>query len=188
MVTEQYDKAEKDYREVLRLMPTDQVALRLIYFDQGQLIQAYPLLKQAAELQPEELELQLKFGQAALALRQLAQARDLAQQVLDKKPGDETALFLLVDTAVAPDEIKETQRCGRTPCPHRLRFMQPRALGRKVSDEFTVPLCRGHHRAVHGVGDERAWWQEIGTDPVTTAASLWEQTRLPRQRRQRVAK
>lgn len=109
----QYVKAEKDYREVLRLAPNNPVALRqlgTIYLDQGQLIQAYPPLKQAAELQPEDPELQLKLGQAALALRQLTQARDLAQQVLDKKPGDETALLLLVDTAVTPDEIKETQK------------------------------------------------------------------------------
>ena len=83
--------------------------LGAIFLDQGQLIQAYPLLKQAADLQPDDPELQLKFGQAALALRQLTQARDLAQQALGKKPGDETALLLLVDTAVAPDEIKETQ-------------------------------------------------------------------------------
>ena len=35
--------------------------------------------------------------------------------------------------------------CGRKPCDaHHLRFAQSRALGRKVSDEFTVPLCRGH--------------------------------------------
>jgi hypothetical protein len=33
--------------------------------------------------------------------------------------------------------------------PHHLRFAQPRALGLKVSDEFTVPLCRDHHRQVH---------------------------------------
>jgi hypothetical protein len=32
--------------------------------------------------------------------------------------------------------------------PHHLGFTQPRALGREVSDEFAVPLCRGHHRAV----------------------------------------
>src|SRR5260221_469536 len=33
--------------------------------------------------------------------------------------------------------------CQRTPCDaHHLKFAQPRALGRKVSDEFTVPLCR----------------------------------------------
>jgi ERF superfamily len=36
--------------------------------------------------------------------------------------------------------------CGRLPSdPHHLRFAQSRALSRKVSDEFTVPLCRGHH-------------------------------------------
>jgi hypothetical protein len=37
--------------------------------------------------------------------------------------------------------------CGRAPSDaHHLGFTQPRALGRKVSDEFTVPLCRSHHR------------------------------------------
>jgi hypothetical protein len=47
--------------------------------------------------------------------------------------------------------------CGRQPCEaHHLRFAQPRALGRKVSDEFTVPLCRVHHRELHRVGDEAA--------------------------------
>ena len=31
--------------------------------------------------------------------------------------------------------------CGRKPSdPHHLRYAQPRALGRKASDEFTVPL------------------------------------------------
>jgi hypothetical protein len=45
--------------------------------------------------------------------------------------------------------------CGRRPSdPHHLRFAQSRALSRKVSDEFVVPLCRGHHREVHRCGDE----------------------------------
>src|SRR3989442_1739819 len=40
--------------------------------------------------------------------------------------------------------------CGRTPSdPHHLTFMQPRALGHRVSDEFTVPVCRIHHRELH---------------------------------------
>jgi tetratricopeptide (TPR) repeat protein len=113
LLAEQYTRAEKAYREVLRLTPNDPVAVRqlgIIYLDQGQLIQAYPLLEQAADLQPEDPELQLKFGQASLALGQLTQARDLAQQVLNKKPGDETALLLMVDTAVTPDEIKDAQQ------------------------------------------------------------------------------
>ena len=67
--------------------------------------------------------------------------------------------------------------CARKPSdPHHLRFMQPRALGRKASDKFTVPLCRIHHRAVHRAGDERAWWTLAGIDPIKIARKLWRQT------------
>jgi len=68
--------------------------------------------------------------------------------------------------------------CGRQPADaHHLRFAQPRALGRKVSDEFTVPLCRLHHRALHARGDEQAWWAALNIDPAPLAQQLWEQTR-----------
>jgi hypothetical protein len=64
--------------------------------------------------------------------------------------------------------------CGRSPSdPHHLRFAQSRALARKVSDEFTVPLCRGHHREVHRCGDEAAWWQKAGINPAQAARNLW---------------
>jgi hypothetical protein len=64
--------------------------------------------------------------------------------------------------------------CGRTPSDsHHLRFAQYRALGRKVSDEFTVPLCRGHHREVHRCGDEPAWWRNADIDPAAAARALW---------------
>jgi hypothetical protein len=67
--------------------------------------------------------------------------------------------------------------CGRQPSdPHHLRFTQSRALGRKVSDEFAVPLCRGHHREVHRCGDEAAWWRKAGIDPTVTARTLWLET------------
>ena len=69
--------------------------------------------------------------------------------------------------------------CARKPSdPHHLRFVQPRALGRKASDEFAVPLCRIHHRLVHRVGNEAAWWRDAGIDPVKAARQLWRQTRL----------
>jgi ERF superfamily len=74
--------------------------------------------------------------------------------------------------------------CGRKPSdPHHLGFTQPRALGRKVSDEFAVPLCRGHHRAVHRSRDERAWWRQAGIDPIKIARRLWKATRGMGQRR-----
>ena len=69
--------------------------------------------------------------------------------------------------------------CGRKPSdPHHLRHMQPRALGRKASDEFVVPLCRVHHRAAHRAGDEPAWWKAAGVDPIKIARRLWKHTRV----------
>jgi hypothetical protein len=68
--------------------------------------------------------------------------------------------------------------CGRSPADaHHLRFAQPRALGRKVSDEFTVPLCRIHHRKLHLRADEPAWWREHKVDPLEVAQSLWRESR-----------
>jgi hypothetical protein len=67
--------------------------------------------------------------------------------------------------------------CGRAPAdPHHLRFAEPRALGRKVSDEFTVPVCRLHHREIHRQGDEAAWWKKAGIEPLSAALTLWRQT------------
>jgi hypothetical protein len=64
--------------------------------------------------------------------------------------------------------------CGRRPSdPHHLRYAQSRALGRKVSDEFTVPLCRGHHRELHRFGDEGSWWERHGIDAAVAARALW---------------
>ncbi|THD72773.1 MAG: DUF968 domain-containing protein [Bradyrhizobium sp.] len=68
--------------------------------------------------------------------------------------------------------------CGRSPAEaHHLRFAQPRALSRKVSDEFTVPLCRVHHRELHRHGAEIAWWQSIKIDPLPVAHRLWQHAR-----------
>jgi ERF superfamily len=68
--------------------------------------------------------------------------------------------------------------CARSPADaHHLKFTQPRAMGRKVSDEFTVPLCRTHHRDIHSFGDEIAWWERRAIDPVATARMLWISTR-----------
>ena len=64
--------------------------------------------------------------------------------------------------------------CGRSPGhAHHIRIAQPRAMGRKVSDEWTVPLCATHHRALHTVGNEETWWKMRGIDPVTHAEQMW---------------
>jgi hypothetical protein len=68
--------------------------------------------------------------------------------------------------------------CGRTPAePHHLRFAQPRALRRKVSDEYTVPVCRLHYRELHRYGDEASWWAGVNIDPKPIALNLWRRSR-----------
>jgi ERF superfamily len=68
--------------------------------------------------------------------------------------------------------------CGRVPSdPHHLTFTQPRGLAYRVSDEFTVPVCRIHHRELHRSGDEAGWWQKLNIDPLPVALKLWQHTR-----------
>jgi hypothetical protein len=68
--------------------------------------------------------------------------------------------------------------CGRTPSDaHHIKYAEARAMGRKVSDKFTVPLCRLHHRELHRRGNERAWWEAQAIDPLSIAADLWSRTR-----------
>jgi hypothetical protein len=69
--------------------------------------------------------------------------------------------------------------CQRSPCDaHHLKFAQPRSLGRKVSDEFTVPLCRDHHQDLHRYGNEVAWWTNLQIVPMEAAKDLWQTTLL----------
>jgi hypothetical protein len=96
---------------------------------------------------------------------------------------DKTVLALPAPRRIRDrDHVKSVAKqpcllCGRRPADaHHLRFAQSPALGRKVSDEFTVPLCRGHHREVHRCGDEASWWNSTGIDPTAAARILWLKT------------
>jgi hypothetical protein len=96
---------------------------------------------------------------------------------------DKSALVLPTARRIRDrDHVKSVAKqpciiCGRRPADaHHLRFAQAPALGRKVSDEFTVPLCRGHHREVHHCGDEADWWNKAGIDPTISARALWLKT------------
>jgi ERF superfamily len=67
--------------------------------------------------------------------------------------------------------------CEAIPCDaHHVKIAQPHSLGRKVSDEFTVPLCRSHHQELHRRGNERTWWANLKIDPLPIARELWEKS------------
>jgi hypothetical protein len=146
----------------------------------------------AADALQVELAFQVKLATVTAAVADAASTPAQAEHLLDVcNPGkskcrsrskgiDKSAL-----TVPEPRRIRDREHvryvatkpcliCGRSPSDtHHLRFMQSRALGRKVSDEFTVPLCRGHHRELHRCGDETAWWTRAGIDPTIAARALW---------------
>jgi ERF superfamily len=109
---------------------------------------------------------------------------------IDERSADQAGIDKSVLTVGAPRRYRNRDHlrlvmqqpcllCGRKPSDaHHIRFVQPRALGRKASDEFAVPLCRSHHRAVHRAGEEKAWWKQAGIDPIKVARKLWRHTRI----------
>jgi ERF superfamily len=126
-------------------------------------------------------------------------AGGLLIEKMDEPSADQVGIDKSVLTVAAPRRYRNREHlryvaqqaclvCGRMPSdPHHLGFTQPRALGRKVSDEFAVPLCRGHHRAAHRSRDERAWWRQAGIDPIRIARRLWKASHGRGRRSQRPA-
>jgi hypothetical protein len=116
-----------------------------------------------------------------------------AQEANAQEPGRERAEPAPTEVTVISKPVRERDRdhlrfvarqaclvCGRSPSDsHHIKFAEQLAMGRKVSDRFTVPLCRLHHRELHRRGNERAWWQIYGIDPLAVAARLWAMTHVP---------
>ncbi len=132
------------------------------------------LLERVYEQQLQDLTVQNDAGTAAIVPNG-EEAERLPACV------DKTALPLSVPRRLRDrDHLKYVATlpcvvCGRVPSQaHHLRFAQPRALGLKVSDEWVVPLCNIHHRALHDVGDEERWWKELNIDAAAEAERLWQ--------------
>jgi tetratricopeptide (TPR) repeat protein len=109
----QFVEAEKEYREVLRVAPSDSVAQRqlgLLYFEQGQIRQALPLLKRAADAEPDNWELKTKLVRTYLSASEFQLARDLAQQIVEKQPGQDDAMMLLAEAGLRLNQIDDTRK------------------------------------------------------------------------------
>jgi hypothetical protein len=127
----------------------------------------------------------IHHGEAVPPLKNGKQSSDTTDRRKRKANGPSPSVDKTVLTHPEPRRIRDREHvrfvaqqtclvCGRQPCDaHHLRFAQNRALGRRVSDEFTVPLCRGHHRELHRHGDEAGWWEKVGLDPTSAARALW---------------
>jgi hypothetical protein len=140
----------------------------------------------AADAEAVERAFQARLTNFSSSTEQLVRADHASRRSTRRKSQrqvDKSQLALPVARRIRDREhVKSVAKqpclvCGRRPADaHHLRFAQSPTLGRKVSDEFAVPLCRGHHREVHRQGDETAWWAKVGIDPTATARILWLRT------------
>lgn len=109
----QFIEAEQEYREVLRTAPSDPVAQRqlgLLYFEQGQIRQALPLLKRTAEAEPDNLDIKTKLVRSYLMGSEIPIARDLAQQIVEKQPGQDEAMMLVADAGIRLNQVDDTKK------------------------------------------------------------------------------
>jgi DNA recombination protein Rad52 len=122
---------------------------------------------------------------AALVSALKGRLRDIGRAIVAAPAPERSGLLIPKETRIRDrDHLAFVARqpclvCGRRPAQaHHLKFAQPRSMSLKVSDEYTVPLCNGHHDALHKSGDERAWWARHGIiDPLKFAARLWAASR-----------
>ena len=121
-----------------------------------------------------------RYAERAKQRLQRAKPRKTEPELMPPEPINKSVLLLGAPRRIRdPEHLKfiNTQPClicGRAPVhAHHLRFAQPRSMGNKVSDEWSVPLCFTHHRAVHTIGNEEAWWVEKGIDAKAEALRLW---------------
>ena len=152
--------------------------------DHIQVLEPELLLSESMEPETRQSSTEIKNGAEATDTARLASPSDVSLKSLRIRPtGAENF------PAVKPRRSRNRDHlnfisgqpctvCGRQPCEaHHLRYAQPRALGRRVSDEFTVPLCRVHHRELHREGNERSWWNKVNIDPEPIALRFWQHTR-----------
>jgi hypothetical protein len=141
-----------------------------------------------------ETALEVKLGQMGNDFGEPLQRLEISTAVSEQQTNNEATTLGTVDRSTltighAPRRRNKAHLkfvaaqpcllCGRRPSDaHHLRFAQVKALGRKVSDEFTVPLCRTHHRQLHRGGNEVQWWEawDPHVDPLEIAKGLWEQS------------
>lgn len=159
---QQYDQAEIEYLNVLKVAPEDPVAisrLATIYSEEGRVGRAFPFLMKACELVTNDMELHLKLGNFYLAAGKLKEARDEASLVLDRMPRHPEAPVLLVATVTNRNDAEAMrQRLAK--------------LSAQIGDTAPVQLALGflYFRDGNTNAGAAAFQKAQSLDPKSSAA------------------
>jgi tetratricopeptide (TPR) repeat protein len=110
----EYDKAKIEYLALLRLDPqrgnlTALQQLGSIWLEQGAPLQAYPFLLRARQLAPDNVAIRTALARVLDSLGARAAAKEEATAILNELPGQEDALFVLVDSAETETDIEQVK-------------------------------------------------------------------------------
>lgn len=109
----EYDKARIEYMNVLQADAKNVVAMQqlgIIWSEQGAPLRAFPFLKNALELAPDNLPVRTKLALAYMELGSPKEARQEAIAILERAPTHDEALILLADTAFSQEDISFTEQ------------------------------------------------------------------------------
>jgi hypothetical protein len=98
-----------------------------------------------------------------------AQRRLVAKNQLSAADARQVEEAFAAKVAVIPPESEKADDVT-TALNQNLVEKTPQINKSEASDEFTVPLCRTHHREVHRCGEEGSWWQKTAIDPLAQNA------------------
>lgn len=161
---EQYEKAEIEFLNLLRVEPTNAIAHRhlgLTYFQQGKWLRSYAFLQKAHELTPGNAEVGLHLAEILLALRDSSGARAHAEAILARDPSHEEALLIFGETAGSTNDTTEVSR--------RLEMSRPGA-GNKPG--FHLALGMTHLRQGRTNDAAAAFQHAFALDPKSSSAHL----------------
>ena len=172
----EYEKAEIEYLNALRLSRTNATAIvRLgdIFYSRRAYAQAAPFLLRTVELQPDNLAAREHLAQLYLAARVIDKAHAEALNILQRSPSNELALLIYSGTAQTPEELQETEK-------RLAEFRQ------KAGDKPGFHLARANIQRQRKdlVGAEASIREALALDPqserahVALANLFWTQNKL----------
>lgn len=65
--------------------------------------------------------------------------------------------------------------CRRQAIPHHLLRAPGKGMGCRSGDQWAIPLCDDHHKALHASGDETGWLDMYGIDGPERAQRIFSQ-------------
>ena len=160
----EYEKAKIEYLKVLRLGGQHPQAIRnlgVIHYEQGAMLQAASLLRQAVATAPQDLDVKLKLAQASLSVGDVTNARAQVLAILDRSPTNDEAVVILVDSSRTTNEIGEAQQ--------RLQKLQ-RSLGPRSAFHLAAAGVLLRQRDAKSAEEEVR--KALAMDPKSPAAHV----------------